>query len=61
MGICCITQGTQTGALWLPKDVDGVGGGKETRERGDIYIYVPMTDPYWYMAETTQYCNYPSI
>ena len=46
-GICCMTQETQTGALWQPR---GVGGGREAQEGGDICI--PMAHPCWCMAET---------
>ena len=36
VGICCMTQGTQTGAPWQPR---GVGeGGREVPKRGDIRI-----------------------
>ena len=50
MGSCCITQGTQPGALWQHRGWNGVGGGKEVQEGGDIYILMP--DSCWYMAET---------
>ena len=33
MGICCMTQGTQTGALYQPR---GVRDRREVKERGDI-------------------------
>ena len=42
MGICCITQETQTGALYQPRGWDGEGAGKAVQNRGDICI--PMTD-----------------
>ena len=38
MGICCITQGTQTGALYQPRGVEW--GGK--RERGSREREVQM-------------------
>ena len=36
MGICCRTQGTQTGTLSQPREWDGVGGGREVKKGGDI-------------------------
>ena len=40
MGICCMAQETQTGALYQPR---GVGwGGSEFQKGGDTYI--PMAD-----------------
>ena len=45
--ICCMTQGTQTEALYQPR---GVGDGREAQEGGDICM--PMADPCCYMAET---------
>ena len=39
MGICCIAQETQTGALYQPR---GVGDGREVQKGGDICI--PMAD-----------------
>ena len=39
MGICCMSQGTQTGALYQPR---GVGWGRwkgGSRRRGDMYTY----------------------
>ena len=40
MGICCMTQGTQTGALYQPR---GVGWGERweggSRGRGHMYAY----------------------
>ena len=35
MGISCMTQGTQTEALWQPRGWHGVGGGREAQEGGD--------------------------
>ena len=42
MGICCMFQGTQIGALYQVEGWDGEGGGREVQERGDIWI--PMAD-----------------
>ena len=38
MGSCCITQGTQPGALWQHRGWNGVGGGKEVQEGGELCI-----------------------
>ena len=40
---------------------DGMGGGREVQEGGDVYIL--MADSYWCMAETntTLESNYPPI
>ena len=51
MGICCMTQGTQTRALWQPRKV-GWGGKWEGESRGRGHIYIPTADLCWYMAET---------
>ena len=42
MGICCVAQETQTGALNQPEGWDGEGGGKEVQKGGVICI--PITD-----------------
>ena len=45
MGICCMSQETQTGALYQPRGVWGQGGegdGQEVQKGGDICI--PMAD-----------------
>ena len=42
MEISCMTQGTQTGALYQPRGVKGEGNGSEVQEGGDICI--PMAD-----------------
>ena len=61
MGICCMTQGTQTGALWQPR---GLGWGERWEggsiRRGHMWL---MTDSCWCMAETntTLKINYPPI
>ena len=43
MGICCMSQETQTGALYHPGGGVGEGDGREVREVGDVCI--PMADP----------------
>ena len=48
MGICCMTQGTQTGTLWWPRGWDGVGG----RD-----ICISMADSCWCMVKSIQYCK----
>ena len=43
MGICCMAQETQTGALYQPRGVGwGGGDGREVQKGGDICI--PMAD-----------------
>ena len=41
MGICCMTQGTQTGALWQAEGWCGEGDDMD----------VPMADSCWCMTE----------
>ena len=55
VGICCMTQGAQIGALGQPRGGDGVGGGKKAQEGGGICI--PVADSWWCMPETTQHCK----
>ena len=43
VGICCMTQGIQTVALWQPRGMDGVGGGRGSRERGRTYCCFSVT------------------
>ena len=42
MGICCMAQETQTGALYQPRGVGWGGDGREVQKGGDICI--PMAD-----------------
>ena len=42
MGICCMAQETQTGALYQPRGWDREGDGREVQKGGNICI--PMTD-----------------
>ena len=53
MGICCMAQETQTGALYQPSRVDGEGDGRELQKGEDICI--PMTDLCWGLTKTTKY------
>ena len=50
MGICCIAQRAQLGALLQPGGVGGGGGTREVQEGGDIHI--PTADSHCSMAET---------
>ena len=50
MGICCIAQGAQQGALLQPGGVGWGGGTREVQEGGDIHI--PTADSHCCMAET---------
>ena len=45
MGICCMAQETQTGALYQTR----MGAGREFQKGGDICI--PMADSCWGMTE----------
>ena len=49
MGICCMTQGTQTGALWQAEGEGREGHGREVWEGGDIGV--PMADSCRCMTE----------
>ena len=49
MGICCVTQGTQTGPVWQAEGWDGEEDGREVREGGDKGV--PMADSCWCMTE----------
>ena len=39
MGICCMSQETQAGALYNLEGWGGSGDGREVQEGGDICIY----------------------
>ena len=39
MGICCMAQETQTGALYQPRRVDREGDGRQFKQKG-IYVYL---------------------
>ena len=49
MGICCMTQGTQTGVLYHPRG-DGMGREIEggSRGRGQMYTYSSLLMIYTY-------------
>ena len=49
MGVFCMTQGTQTGALWQAKGCGGEGDGRQAQEGGDTGV--PMADSCWYITE----------
>ena len=50
MGICSMTQETQTGALWQLPGWGGEGDGREAWEGGDMDV--PMADSCWCMTES---------
>ena len=52
MGICCMTQETQTGALHQPKGVEGEWDGREVQKGGNICI--PMADTCWGLTENSK-------
>ena len=56
MGICCLTQGAQPGALCRPRGV-GCGWWEDAQKAGN------MADSHYYTAETntTLQSNYPSV
>ena len=49
MGICYVTQGTQTGALWQYRRVGWEGDGREVQKGGDKGV--PMADSCLCMTE----------
>ena len=53
--ICCMPQGTQTGALCPPRGLDGEGDGKDVQGGGDICI--PMADSCGVWQKTTKFCE----
>ena len=40
MGIFCMVQETQTGALYQPRGIGWEEDGKDIQKEGDIYIYL---------------------
>ena len=63
MGICCVTQGTETQAEGSVTGwgVGWGGDGREAQEGGEMGV--PMADSCWCMTEIHKilYSNYPSI
>ena len=53
MGICCMTKGTQIGAVSQPWGVGWEGDGRKVQEGGDI----PMADSCWCWQKTTKFCK----
>ena len=60
MGISCMVQETQTGALYQIRGVRCGGDGREVQKGGDICI--PMADSCWGLTENNRILssNYPS-
>ena len=55
MGICCMAQKTQTGALYHPEGWDGVGDGREVQKEG-TYVYLWLIHvEVW--QKTTKFCK----
>ena len=52
MGICCMAQETQTGALDQPRGVEGEGDGREFQKEGDLSI--PTADSCWGLTENSK-------
>ena len=55
MGICCMTQGTQTGPQGQAEGWGGERDGREVWEGGDKGI--PMADSCWCMTENHKFCK----
>ena len=49
MGVGCMAQETQTGALYQPRGWDGDGDGREVQKGGDICIL--MAHSCWGLTE----------
>ena len=52
MGICCIAQETNSGALYQPRRVRWWGRWEGVEKGGDICI--PMADSYWGLTENNK-------
>ena len=52
MGICCVDQETQAGALYQRRGWDGDGDGREVQKGGDKCI--PMADSYCGLTENSK-------
>ena len=59
MGVFCMVQKTQKGALDQPRRVEGEGNGREVQKGGDICI--PMADSCQCMVKPPQYCKVISL
>ena len=61
MGICCMAQESQTGALCQPRGVGWGGRWEGGSKGGDICI--PMADSCWSLTENSKilWSYYPSI
>ena len=55
MGICCMSQGTQTLALYQPRGVGWEGNMREVHEGGNICT--PMADSCDVWQKTTKFCK----
>ena len=55
MGICCMAQETQTGALYPPREWGGEGDGREVQKGGDTCI--PVADSCWALTENNNFCK----
>ena len=55
MGIFCMAQETQTGALYQPRRV-GWGGRWEAVQTGG-YVWIPMADSCWGLTENNKFCK----
>ena len=55
MGICCMSQETQTGVLYHPRGVGREGDGKEFQKGGDMCI--PMAYLCSGLTERTKFCK----
>ena len=52
MGICCVSQGPQTGALYQPREWERERDESEVQEGGDKRI--PMADSCWGLTENNK-------
>ena len=52
MGICCLAQETQTGAVYQPSGVDGEENGREVQKGEDICI--PVADSHGGLTENNK-------
>ena len=52
MGICCLAQETQTGAVYQPSGVDGEENGREVQKGGNICL--PVADSGWGLTKNNK-------